>query len=398
MVILEKNEVPVFAAYDVIVLGGGIAGVSAALAARRSGNSVLLIEKSVMLGGLATGGHVNKYLPLCDGEGKKVCAGISEELLLDAAGCGYNTLPPEWRSGQLTGETRQRYMSEFSPYDFAILLDEKLERCGVELLFDTVFSKPVMNGTRCEAVIVENKCGRSAYRAKAFVDATGDADLMRAAGVACIAQDNWLTSWSYVTSGKHLAQGAREESVARGVPLYELGATDAGIGGEAYPKYDGIDPIHRTRFLIDGRRLTKERILQLGEADASVVALPCIPQLRTTRRISGEYEIGQQDINRRNERSIGCAPDWRRRGEVYEVPFEALYSNRADNILTAGRCISSSRESWEVTRVIPACAVTGQAAGVAAGILAKRGCAAKEIDIANLQSLLEHEGVLLHYR
>ena len=103
MVILEKNEIPLIASYDVIVLGGGIAGVSAALAARRGGNSVLLIEKSVMLGGLATGGHVNKYLPLCDGEGKKVCAGISEELLLDAAGCGYNTLPPEWRGGQADG-------------------------------------------------------------------------------------------------------------------------------------------------------------------------------------------------------------------------------------------------------------------------------------------------------
>ena len=98
-------------------------------------------------------------------------------------------------------------MSEFSPYDFAIFLDEKLERSGVELLLDTVFSKPVLNGTRCEAIIVENKCGRSAYRAKAFIDATGDADLMHGAGVECIMQDNWLTSWSYVTSGRYLAQG-----------------------------------------------------------------------------------------------------------------------------------------------------------------------------------------------
>ena len=92
----ESNQVSVAGAYDVIVVGGGIAGVSAALAARRSGCSVLLIEKSVVLGGLATLGFIAIYLPLCDGRGRKVSAGISEELLRLSIKYGYNDLPSEW--------------------------------------------------------------------------------------------------------------------------------------------------------------------------------------------------------------------------------------------------------------------------------------------------------------
>jgi len=396
--IKEKNDVPVKGSYDVVVVGGGIAGVSAAVAASRSGCSVLLIEKSIMLGGLATIGYVNKYLPLCDGEGTKVCAGLCEELLIDAIKYGYNTLPDEWRNGVYSGTGNRRYMSVFSPYDYVLALDEKMEDCGIHLLYDTVFSRPVMNGTKCEAVVVENKAGRSAYTAKAFVDATGDADLMFRAGVECVTQDNWLTSWTYVTSFTHLKEGAAQEDVLHGVPLYELGATDSGKGGEAYQKYDGIDPDSRTRFVIDGRRLTQTRMQQLNHPGAAVVALPHIPQLRTTRRIVGEYEVTAGDINRRQERSVGCAPDWRRRGEVYEVPFEALYSQRADNIVSVGRCISSGGDSWEVTRVIPACAVTGQAAGVACSLAAQYGAALKNIDIAELQVSLEADGVLLHYK
>ena len=144
-----------------IVVGGGIAGVAAAVAGRRNGCSVLLIEKSVVLGGLATLGFIAEYLPLCDGRGTKVTAGIAEELLHLSIKYGYGTLPPEWRDGRGVGTTK-RYRTFFSPPEFIYALDELMADEGVDLLFDTVFSRPVMEGGRCEAIIVENKSGRTA--------------------------------------------------------------------------------------------------------------------------------------------------------------------------------------------------------------------------------------------
>lgn len=110
----ESNRIPVVDSYDVIVVGGGIAGVAAAVAARRSGSRVLLIEKSVVLGGLATLGFIAEYLPLCDGRGTKVTGAIAEELLRLSIKYGYDDLPPEWRDGLGVG-AKGRYRTFFSP-------------------------------------------------------------------------------------------------------------------------------------------------------------------------------------------------------------------------------------------------------------------------------------------
>lgn len=129
--IIETNTLLIKATYDVIVIGGGIAGVSAAIAASRANSRVLIIEKSIMLGGLATI-FVNIYLPLCDGKGTKVCSSICEELFFDSIKYGYNTLPNEWDGGELTRDSDRRYMSIFSPYDFVLALDEKMDECNIE--------------------------------------------------------------------------------------------------------------------------------------------------------------------------------------------------------------------------------------------------------------------------
>ena len=180
-IIQETHEVPVIDEYDVIVVGEGMAVLGAALAARRNGCRVLIIEKSVVLGGLATLGFIAYYLPLCDGKGKKVSGGIAEELLHLSIQYGYGTLAPEWIDGSGVG-TNRRYSTIFSPPEFIFALDELMMSEKVELLFDTVFCKPVMEEGTCQAVIVENKTGRTAYRAKMFIDASGDADLLHRAG------------------------------------------------------------------------------------------------------------------------------------------------------------------------------------------------------------------------
>ena len=396
--ITERDETPVLGEYDVIVLGGGIAGVSAALAAKRNGASTLIVEKSIMLGGLATIGFVNKYLPLCDGNGIKVCGGICEELLYLSIKYGYNTLSEEWAGGKLKKGTNKRYMSVFSPYDFVLALDEKIQEEGIDILFDTIFCKPSMQGGKCEAIIVENKSGRAAYKAKYFVDATGDADLMYRAGVDCGIQKNWLTYWGYVTSVEKMEKGTGKSSVMQGVPLWELGSMADGTGGSVNDKYDGTDAKEITSFVLNGRKIMREKIKTADDTEITTVALPHMPQVRTTRHIIGATNITEKDLNQYIGESIGCAPDWRRNKEVYEVPFGALYNPAAENIITAGRCIAAGDDSWEVTRAIPACSVTGEAAGTACAIALKEEVAFEGIEIKKLQEMLTEQGAILHYK
>jgi len=120
--ILETKKTAVYGEYDVIIIGGGITGVSAALAAARNGSKVLLAEKTIVLGGLATSGHVVIYLPLCDGRGHKVISGISEELLYASIKYGYNNLPDKWRGGPWEADTNERYRTVFNAPAFVFRL------------------------------------------------------------------------------------------------------------------------------------------------------------------------------------------------------------------------------------------------------------------------------------
>ncbi len=395
----ESNQVSVTRTYDVIVVGGGIAGVSAALAARRSGCSVLLIEKSVVLGGLATLGFIAIYLPICDGRGRKVIAGIGEELLHLSIKYGYNDLPSEWIDGKGAGRTR-RYSTAFSPPEFIYALDELMIAEGVDLMFDTLFCKPVMNGDRCEAVIVENKGGRMAYRAKAFVDSSGDADLFFRAGTKCTEEENYLAYWFYRTDLQLMKKAVESGDVKDGISLEWRGSflNDGSytLGGEK--EYKGTDAAHITRFILNARKVLKEEIARNVEAKGAVIALPGMAQYRRTRRINGVYCLTEADAGKSFADSIGCVGHWMKPGIVYEIPYRSLVSADIANVVASGRIIASSEDAWEATRVIPPAAVTGQAAGTAAALTIKKACAAADLPVAELQEELRRAGVLLHYQ
>jgi hypothetical protein len=394
--IREHTTVPVRERFDVVVLGGGVAGCAAALAARRGGCRTLLIEKSVVLGGLATGGHVATYLPLCDGRGNKVTAGIAEELLRLSIRYGYDNLPAEWRDGLRRAETRRRYRTDFSVPEFALALDELLVAAGVDLLLDTLFCAAVMDGGTCTAVIVENKAGRSAFTAACCIDATGDADLAARCGLATAEQENWLSYWFYGTSLEAMERAVAEGRIERGIRLMQLGANDRGIGApEGSPRYRGTDDRQVTQFVLNGRAMALREVKSWQRGKASLLSLPSIPQLRTTRRLVGRYTLSAGDVGTVFPDSIGCVGDWRAPGPVYEVPFRCLHSDAARNVLSAGRCISAEGDAWDVTRVIPGAAMTGQAAGTAAALAVHRRCAVQELDIPELQRALENAGVIL---
>jgi hypothetical protein len=393
----EIRAIEIDAEYDCIVVGCGIAGIAAALAATRHGSRTLIIEKSIMPGGLATIGFVNKYLPLCDGNGHKVCGGISEELLYESIRYGYSTLPEEWDGGALKRRSARRYMTIFSPYDFVMALDELLEREKIDVLYDTLFSSPVTENGVCKAVIVESKRGRHAFGTKVVVDCTGDADVLFRCKSACEESGNWLSYWAYISSNADMRKGAQKSSVMRGIPLWEKGATADGKNTDAKtPDYSLLTPEGVTRFVLDGRRLFRDEMNKRKSAGLTIAALPAMAQMRKTRRIKGSFELTEKHLNCRLDHSIGCAPDWRTRGEVYEIPFAALYCDEIKNVLTAGRSISATGDTWEVTRAIPACAVTGQAAGTAAAMMSNSGCGAQELNISELCDALRKDGVILH--
>lgn len=124
------------------------------------------------------------------------------------------------------------------------------------------------------------------------------------------------------------------------------------------------------------------------------VTIATIPQIRMTRRIQGKYTMDTSDDRKEFADSIGMIGNWKKRGPVYEIPFRALYGGTVKNLITAGRNISAGDAMWDVTRVIPACAVTGEAAGIAASMTDDFAV----MDVAVLQKKLVEQGVRLFYR
>ena len=122
------------------------------------------------------------------------------------------------------------------------------------------------------------------------------------------------------------------------------------------------------------------------------VTMATTPQIRMTRRISGEYELSHTEMHKYFEDSIGMVSNWKKRGPVYEVPFRTLYSSKMKNLICAGRCTSVNETMWDIMRVIPCCAVTGQAAGTAAAMTDDF----TNINIKELQQKLVSDGVVLH--
>ena len=192
-VLQHVEKLPIRKDVDVLVAGGGVAGVAAALAAKRAGKDVLLLEKTTLLGGLATIGLINYFEPLCNGRGKQVIFGMCEEFLRLSLKVGFSTLPKEWADGEPKEPTNKRYTNRYSPQIFALQLTDLLHREGVQLLFDCIASTPIMEGGHCKGVIVDSKSGREFIPAKIVIDTTGDCDILYRAGVPTRQGGNYFT-------------------------------------------------------------------------------------------------------------------------------------------------------------------------------------------------------------
>ncbi len=190
--------------YDVIVAGGGIAGIAAALSAARQGANVLLIEREYILGGLATAGLVTYYLPLCDGMGKQVSFGISEELLRLSISQGVpDKHPGNWLTEDpyAVQETSSRFETHFNAQIFSLLVEQLLLSENVQILYGTAITDVVLDGETITHVITQDRFDNYAYEAGTVVDATGDAIICTLAGESTrdFKQGNVLAAWYYDT-------------------------------------------------------------------------------------------------------------------------------------------------------------------------------------------------------
>ena len=380
-------------AYDIAVCGGGIAGISAALAAAREGKKVVLFEKQYMLGGLGTAGLVTIYLPLCDGLGHQVSFGIAEELLkLSITYGAEDRYPGNWLEGK--GERTQkdrRYEVQYNAQTFAILAEQLLIKNGVDIMYGSYVVDVEMTDRKIKSIYIENKSGRTEYTIRAVVDATGDCDIAWFSGAPTntFNQGNVLAAWYYYAN-------------ENGHKLQMLGASDIPddekTGKEEKPlinrRFTGLDGKELSEMMVLSHKTMLEHWLKKREADPNAVisTIATTPQIRMTRKLAGEYTLAHTEEHTYFQDSIGMVSNWKKRGPVYEVPFRTLYSKEVKNLIVAGRCTSVNEALWDVMRVIPCCAVTGQAAGIAAAMTDDFST----LDVAALQSKLKQNGVVLH--
>ncbi len=394
----ECIKTPVTKSCDVFVAGGGVAGIAAALSAAREGAKVILAEREFMLGGLATAGLITIYLPLCDGMGRQVSFGLAEELLkLSVKDDLIEARNPVHWFADYDAETRaknERYEVQFNPQYFAVLAEKELLSAGVEILYGTLCCGVDINEKHVDHLICENKSGRFAVKVKSVVDCTGDADICYRAGVATekFGKGNILAAWHYSLSE------------SEGYKLRMRGAAD--ITDEMKGKvnfapevlnstrYSGLDGDELSKMVIDSHSILLSDVKKARVKDPSYipVTMASIPQIRMTRRIAGAYTLDSDEKHTYFADSIGMVSDWRYRGPVWEVPFTTLYGKDAKNLITAGRNTSVTDNMWDVMRVIPCCAVTGQAAGMAAAMTDDFAT----LDIAMLQQKLQAAGVVIH--
>lgn len=392
--------------YDIAVIGGGVAGVAAAVQAARCGMKTVLVERTALVGGLATGGLINVFLPLCDGNGHQVTFGIAEEMLRKSIVYGPGEIPPNWKK-ERNGMERKRFIAVFSPASFVLALDEMLDEAGVDVWLDSLVCDVRIENEMAARLEIENESGRIELSAKRFIDASGSAVLARRLGQNVVTDDNYFSSWTleFKSGAPYMNYGP---IYGNGVPTGIFSDDDLRSAGTSLAelreaKRHGITGKQVSEYLRVTRRCLRSYYAYAydsGKSDRNSLyplKLPIMPQYRKICAIQAAEPMRDGQANRHVPDSVGLVADWRRAGSVWEVPFRSLYSaSGPENLLFAGRCMGAVGDAWEVMRVVPAAAVTGQAAGMAAALALRDRLPLRELSVGRLGDELKRRGIPRH--
>ena len=386
--------------FDIAGAGGGLAGVAAAVEAARSGKKVVLIEKTTQLGGLATIGLINLFVPMCNGRGVQIIKGMADEFLRLSVSHGFDTIPQEWKNGEPGfRKTGVRLISRFSAPIFSLELCELLDDLGVKIMFDTVITGVNAREGHIDSLILFNKSGYMRCCAKMFVDASGDADVLHYVGVPTVTRGNYHTYMAYEVTMDSCQKVAEKGDIAY-LTHYRC-AGGASLYGHGHPEgmklWDGTDGEDVSRYLVANQKELLKKLRGDDRKGRDITLLPIMPQFRTTRRIDGNSTLTEADAYRHFEDSVCAICDFDRRDFLYEVSYGTLIRDGFDNVIAAGRCTSADGYAWDVVRVIPPAILTGQAAGAAASQAIDTTGDITNMDITRLQHRLASENVMIHF-
>lgn len=379
---------------DVVVAGGGMAGVGAAITAARAGASTILVEKFGFCGGLATGGLVNVYWVLDDGEGNNTIRGLNLEILEYLRKFHSLQETEVWREKPpRTSRIGIRNAPLFDPEALKYVVERLLIEAGVNIYYHALAVQPIVASGRVAGVIMEAKEGRLAFRAHVVIDATGDADICCRAGAPCVETDGetvaaWFRRSDPATPERMDSYGGFL-SAAPVVESHEFRL-------ETRPKlrHRGTTSEALTEWEIESRKIIFAKLEMIrekcpGGKGITVVSAPVLPNVRKTRRIVGEYEIAADDNHREFSDSVFSMGNWQKAGDVFHLPYRCLVPQRVDGLLAAGRCISTASDCWDVFRIITGCVRSGEAAGAAAVCAVRNKTPPRDVNGAEVRHLME---------
>ena len=421
--------------YDVVVVGAGAAGASAAITAARQGARTLLVDRLAFMGGTSTAVLDTFYAFYTPGEvARRVVGGIGWEVVerLTAEGVAFER-PNTYGAG--TGLT-------YDQETLKVVWEELAADAGVHLLLHTWATGARVTDGRIGAVRLWNKGGERWVEASEFVDASGDADVAALAGVEYDNAAKQGRVQSLSTLFKLANVDVDRASSVRKAELWGLMREAAESGEYALPRIEGswhrtpfpgvvlihmtripnvdaTDPQQLTRAEVEGRRQVREYARFLrdrvpGFEDAVIVATSPAIGIRESRRVHGDYVLTREDVltgQRFDDEIALCgAPiedhhaggdtEWRYVGEdggpaVYGIPYRCLLPAGIEGLLVAGRCFSATHDAHASARSMATCMAMGQAAGTAAAVAAAAGMMPRQLDVGDLRRRLADDGALL---
>ncbi|GGH63530.1 hypothetical protein GCM10008014_41030 [Paenibacillus silvae] len=439
---------------DVVVVGGGPAGIAAAIAAGRQGARVVLVERYGFVGGMSTAAMVYPWMTFHTEQGEQVIRGIAQEIVDRLQACGGSP-------GHLRDTVG--FVHTVTPYDpavYQVVAAEMLKEAGVRLLLHSFVDGVAVADDRIEAVRVTSKSGQLELQANVFVDASGDADVAYLAGAA-VAQGRDTDSQSQPMTMKFRMRGVNLERVKQYMqehpedfyektPFAELDTIPlTGVSGFYSHWKKAAVPIQRDQVLfftgpaedevlinctrVQGLNATDVMDLTLAEQEgrkqvlliaeflrrdvpgferASISAVAPQIGIRESRRVIGHYSLTQEDVvtgrkfndviarsgypvDIHDPSGQGVTAAFIQSDGAYDIPYRCLLSQNISNLLAAGRCISTTHEAHATTRLTPSCMATGEAAGTAAALAVKLKLAPAMLPISLLQTELRRSGAAI---